>query len=656
MGSGKVWCLHPSARVAMQELAAELARVTDERRRLQRQAQKDRARHSKQREHALLVATIAFCHEPNDGHVFAEATLRKYARVFGEDVAKCTAEIEDRFLKTPVDTLAQWLDWSEDMPRGARAEAQRLVEEARLLRWVGEQNRGQGVAPPPQFVWEKRCSMAIDCHHGEGRAAGSWRPARSAAAKKWLQRFRRRWNLTLGRLPTQDILPAETMQSKVRAREPKKHKHGSFPHPILRSAPRPLFWGRVQKNSTRWESEHGTHLVAFSVQFLEATAVWQWFRFLRSRVPPNQQVLRLNLDETSIRFWYQPRMGLRPPKRQMPRTGFTRQASRGQLRKAFSHVAIICDDASLQPHLPQVLLVNERTVSIEQLRLWRSLPGSNAQLWRRPSAWINDKVFAQIVRTLGKVLQQRAKDRQAILLLDAHVCHFSLDTLAACRAFNIWPVIIPARMTSLLQPLDTHVFARFKMFLRTYLHQVMLTGANVDLTSEQVIDALLHSIKGVLQRHAWGPAFDKNGFGDRFQVRKHLCEVLSFSNFPVIESNLPAYAQFVHCFPARKHIPFMQLLCGVLPPDRRGPKRAREETAGDVLHDVEPRPWKERLRPRQNGRAVVAQAAAAPVAAAPMPPSSSAAPAPAAVPLLTLGGQPLPSLRRLHSRVSRPSM
>ena len=227
----------------MQELAAELARVADERRRLQRLAQKARARHSKQREHALLVATIAFCHEPTYGHVFAAATLRKYPRHFEESVAQCTAEIEDRFLKTPVETLAQWLDWSEDMPPGARAEAQRLLEDARLLRWVGDQNSAQGVAPPPQFVWEKRCSLAIDCQHGERSAAASWRPARSAAAKKWLQRFRRRWNLTLGRLPTQDILPVETMQAKVRSQ--KKKKHGSFPRPSLGSAQWTRFWGRL---------------------------------------------------------------------------------------------------------------------------------------------------------------------------------------------------------------------------------------------------------------------------------------------------------------------------------------------------------------------------------------------------------------------------
>ena len=130
-------------------------------------------------------------------------------------------------------------------------------------------------------------------------------------------------------------------------------------------------------------------------------------------------------------------------------------------------------------------------------------------------------MFAKFIPELGKVLRARAGGRQAILLLDAHRCHFCRYTLAACRDDEIWPVLIPARMTSLLQPLDTHVFSRFKMFLRARLHQIMLTGANEDLTSEQVIDALLHAIKGVLQRHSWAPAFEKNGFGSTFEVREH---------------------------------------------------------------------------------------------------------------------------------------
>ena len=187
----------------MQQIAAELERVSAERRRLQRQAQKERSRRQKQREHAFLTATVSFCHEPTAGPIIANATVQKYARVMDEDVATCMHEIEARFLATPVDTLAQWLDWSDDMPRTVRTEAQRLVEDARLHRWISEQNSAQGVAPPPQFVWEKRCALAIDNKSKHEKGAATWRPARSAAAKKWMQRFRRRWNLTFSRLPSQ---------------------------------------------------------------------------------------------------------------------------------------------------------------------------------------------------------------------------------------------------------------------------------------------------------------------------------------------------------------------------------------------------------------------------------------------------------------------
>ena len=387
----------------------------------------------------------------------------------------------------------------------------------------------------------------------------------------------------------------------------------------------------------------------------EATAVWQWFHFLQGQVPADRPVLRLNLDETSVRFWYQPCKGMRRPRCQVPRAGFARKASRAQLRKAFSHIAIISDDTSLQPYLPQMLLVNERTVSAELERRWTSLPGCNAKLWRGKSAWINDKLFAKIIRELGKVLRARAGGRQAILLLDAHRSHFSKCMLAACRDYDIWPVVIPARMTSLLQPLDTHVFSRFKMFLRTRLHQIMMTGANEDLTSEQVIDALLHAIKGVLQRHPWAPAFAQNGFGPTFEVRPHLLEALAWHTPPTIDLELPAYDQFAHCFPRRCDIPFMQLLSGVLPRAPGAPKRRRVEAAEDGSESAEVRTWNVRLRPRLFGRAVVAKAKPMPAPMPAMAPASSTErPAPS-VPMMTLGGQLLPSLKRLPSMRRGPS-
>ena len=198
----------------------------------------------------------------------------------------------------------------------------------------------------------------------------------------------------------------------------------------------------------------------------------------------------------------------------------------------------------------------------------------------------------------------------------------------------------------MLQPLDTHVFSRFKMFLRTRMHQLMLTDANKDFTSEQVIDGLLHAIKNVLQRHSWAPAFAKNGFGPAFEVREHLLEALAWHTTPVIDSELPAFAQFAHCFPARSHIPFMQLLSGILPPAQRGPKRAHDEAAEDGTDCDVAHSWKVRLRPRLFGRAVVATAKPVPAPTSTLGPASSTGMAEAHVPMMTSGGHPLPSLKR----------
>ena len=171
----------------------------------------------------------------------------------------------------------------------------------------------------------------------------------------------------------------------------------------------------------------------------------------------------------------------------------------------------------------------------------------------------------------------------------------------------------------------------------------MLTGANEDFTSEQVIDALLNAIKGVLQRHSWAPAFAKNGFGSTFEIRAHLLEVLAWRSPPVIDRELPAYENFAHCFPRRCEIPFMQLLSGVLPRAPRGPKRRRHEAAEDASDSGEVRAWKVRLRPRLFGRAVVAKAKPVPAPVPPMAPASSAERPEPSGPMTTLDGHPLPS-------------
>ena len=43
----------------------------------------------------------------------------------------------------------------------------------------------------------------------------------------------------------------------------------------------------------------------------EAVAVWQWLRWLHGQLPSHSTPVLLNLDETCIKFFYTPRVGMR---------------------------------------------------------------------------------------------------------------------------------------------------------------------------------------------------------------------------------------------------------------------------------------------------------------------------------------------------------
>ena len=200
-------------------------------------------------------------------------------------------------------------------------------------------------------------------------------------------------------------------------------------------------------------------------------------------------------------------------------------------------------------------------------------------------------------------------------------------------------------MTGVLQPLDTHVFARFKLFLRTRLHQLMLSGANRDLSAEEVLDALMHAMKGVLQRNEWAPVFANTGFGPRFEIRPHLLEQLEWTLPPVMPADMPSLAQFQSCFPAGRSIPFMALLSGLLPRRQRAPKRHQPAVVQASDDGGAAQPWRKRLRPRSGGRAIIAQAKAKAAPLDASPPAAEATMVPLGGAMLSVSGHVLHTLR-----------
>ena len=347
-------------------------------------------------------------------------------------------------------------------------------------------------------------------------------------------------------------------------------------------------------------------------------ATWQWFNYACSQVPADKEALRLNLDETSICLFQGGGKGnVFISKKRLRRQG----VSRNTRRRCLTHVAVICDRTDVQPLLPQVVLGNEATFQARRMAGLRAACPANIVLVRGKSAWNNEETHAWIIRRIGDALAPLRDRYQAILLADAARIHFTPRVLAACRRAGIWVVGVPARLTWLLQPLDTHGFQRYKTHLmQKYLEaRVVAVGDALDI--DEFMRCVYSAVRVVLQGTPWRGVFDQDGFGaQQATVAERILRGMQHEGRVEVPSTRPSDADLAHCFPRRSRVPVALLW----------------------------RPFDAPVPPRVP--AAVPRVAAAVALSAAAPSSSSSSRAPAAV--LVSPGAREPRTRADHRRVA----
>ncbi len=237
------------------------------------------------------------------------------------------------------------------------------------------------------------------------------------------------------------------------------------------------------------------------------------------------------------------------------------RVSRSKRRTCLTHVAFLCDRDEIQPLLPQVVIGNEATLPAAAMERLRSALPENVRLVRQKSAWNDRLLCAIIVRMLAHALRPYKDRYQPVLLLDAVRLHFAQVVLNACNNCGIWVVLVPAKTTWLLQPLDTHAFREFKEFLRKAYQKARVAAAASDLSIEQFLPCVCDAIRNVLQGRSWCSAFDNNGFGfQQARVSEHIKRELDMAGPLQAPVAQPSLEQFVHVFPRRTVVPSASLL------------------------------------------------------------------------------------------------
>jgi hypothetical protein len=286
----------------------------------------------------------------------------------------------------------------------------------------------------------------------------------------------------------------------------------------------------------------------------EAVATWKWYNFIKNEAPTGKTTVCINLDETYVNFYqgqHKGNVAVQTHDLPVDEPPLHQRASRQQLRLGLTHVGLVCDVPLLQPLLPQVLIVPDRALLKRDLAAAiNSMPGYIYVL-RRPSKWVSVSILVWIMRLIAWSIRQMRSQYNVIILMDVLSQHFHPDVLQAMSMLQFTYVFVPARLTWLLQPLDTHVFALYKRHLqRVTSRQRAVSDASGQPSILQWLAHIRNTIEMVLNAQPWIHAFRDNGFGAQQTlvstfIRRHLIEATEL----VVASSLPTVADIKTVFP-----------------------------------------------------------------------------------------------------------
>ena len=239
---------------------------------------------------------------------------------------------------------------------------------------------------------------------------------------------------------------------------------------------------------------------------MQVQICWKQAAFGASRAPPGTRPLYVNLDETSVCFGQPKSQGWLASLPHRPAAKYSRQMLRG----CCTLVSLICSDSALQPLLPQYIITNGRWLSAAAIAAVNGLRPPSVVVIRQRSAWNSSAIMCQIIQDLARALA----DQQVhiVLYMDTAPIHLRPVVLAKAKSEGVHIAIVPAGLTWLVQPLDTHCFSGLKQFLRCRYLEARSASGNV--SPETFLRILFTVCTKYLCGKRWGSAFSTLGLSE----------------------------------------------------------------------------------------------------------------------------------------------
>lgn len=292
---------------------------------------------------------------------------------------------------------------------------------------------------------------------------------------------------------------------------------------------------------------------------LKAFGCWRWCGFLQSCGDTTKPLIMVNLDETSVKLAPCPRKGWVVAGHREERLALLRDGDGSSLqerRSAISLVSLVADSEEVQRLLPQVFVSNEHVLSLDDVEELNATSPDNVFFLRRRSSWVNAELMVDVVKLLADRLGELRISRRVLLCMDTFRAHSHVEVLRACSRLGIFLFFIPAGMTAWLQPLDIHVFKRYKDWVVRELERKRLAGAvGAALSSAEVVRVYAAGIPAAIESTSWARAFDLAGLRGQSHVSQKMLRRLG-SDGPIAALPVfPSATDMLAVFPRRTRIP-----------------------------------------------------------------------------------------------------
>ena len=302
-------------------------------------------------------------------------------------------------------------------------------------------------------------------------------------------------------------------------------------------------------------------------------------------------VVHINLDETCVRLCpCVPRGAVAIDEGSTKKEALEQEhkASLHARRSAMTFVCSVCDDTIVQRALPQVIIGNAKVLPLSAANIFNKKDTDNIFVLRQKSSWVNQDTMVRIIELLGACLMAFKKTHFFILSMDACPCHCTSRVAKACAKEGLRLLYVPASMTSVMQPCDTHVFARFKKFISSQMELKRLASSTGEVTIVQIVETICDGASTVVQGQSWLRAFAHTGLRDHQRnLSRGFMRKLQWSEAPEISADLPSLQQLQQVFRAGAFIPIVDVFRLCLG------RVVHEESATHSQHE---HPWRGRLR------------------------------------------------------------